>query len=46
MLFVCLKSRRSKGWERQVPAAAVIPAAQVVIVIIEPKASVAGLVNP
>ncbi len=45
-LFACLKSLRSKGWVRLVPAAAVIPAAQVVIAIIGPKASVAGLVNP
>jgi hypothetical protein len=29
-----------------VPAAAVIPAARVVVDIIEPKTSVAGLVNP
>ena len=44
-LFLCLKRRESKGWVRRVPAAAVIPAAQVVIVIIGPKTSVAGLVN-
>ena len=44
-LFLCLKSIESKGWVRRVPAAAVIPAAQVVIVIIGPKTSVAGLVN-
>ena len=44
-LFLCLKNRESKGWVRRVPAAAVIPAAQVVIVIIGPKTSVAGLVN-
>src|SRR3972149_4332064 len=45
-LFLCLKSRESKGWVRRVPAAAGIPAAQVVLVIIGPKASVAGPVNP
>lgn len=44
-LFSCLKNRGSKGWVRRVPAAAVIPAAQVVIVIIGFKTSVAGLVN-
>ena len=44
-LFLCLKSRESKGWVRRVPAAAVIPAAQVVIIIIGPKTSVACLVN-
>ncbi len=45
-LFSCLKNMESKGWVRLVPAAAVIPAAQVVILFIGPKASVAGLVNP
>ncbi len=35
----------SKGWVRRVPAAAVIPAARVVLVIIGPKASVTGFVN-
>ncbi len=45
-LFTCLKSWWNKGWVSLVPAAAVIPAAQVVVVIIEPKASVAWLVNP
>lgn len=44
-LFLCLKNRESKGWVRRVPAAAVIPAAQVVTVIIGPKTSVAGPVN-
>ncbi len=44
-LFFCLKSRGSKGWVRRVPAAAVIPAARVVVDIIELKASVACLVN-
>ncbi len=44
-LFLCLKSIESKGWVRRVPAAAVIPAAQVVTTIIGPKTFVAGLVN-
>ena len=44
-LFPCLKSMESKGWVRRVPAAAVIPAARVVVVIIGPKTSVAGPVN-
>jgi hypothetical protein len=44
-LFLCLKNRESKSWVRRVPAAAVIPAAQVVTAIIGPKTSVAGLVN-
>ena len=44
-LFLCLKCIESKGWVRRVPAAAVIPAAQVVITIIGPKTSVAGLLN-
>ena len=44
-LFLCLKRIESKSWVRRVPAAAVIPAARVVVVIIEPKASVAGSVN-
>ena len=44
-LFLSLKNRESKGWVRRVPAAAVIPAAQVVATIIGPKTSVAGLVN-
>jgi len=44
-LFLCLKSRGSKGWVRRVPAAAVIPAARVVLIIIESKTSVAGLVD-
>ena len=44
-LFSCLKNRRSKGWVRRVPAAAVIPAARVVLIIIESKTSVAGLVD-
>ncbi len=44
-LFFCLKNGESKGWVRRVPAAAVIPAAQVVAAIIGPKTFVAGLVN-
>ena len=44
-LFLSLKNLESKGWVRRVPAAAVIPAAQVVAAIIGPKTSVAGLVN-
>ena len=44
-LFSCLKNKESKGWVRRVPAAAVIPAARVVVVIIGPKTSVAGPVN-
>ena len=44
-LFSCLKSTESKGWVRRVPAAAVIPAARVVVIIIGPKTSVAGPVN-
>ncbi len=35
----------NKRWARLVPAAAVIPASQVAIMIIGPKASVAGLIN-
>ena len=50
---VCTKCRLSssvhcltrKCWVRRVPAAAVIPAARVVVTITGPKASVAGLVN-
>src|SRR5947199_301976 len=44
-LFSCLKSTRSKGRVRRVPAAAVIPAARVVLIIIESKTSVAGRVD-
>ena len=44
-LFSRLKSTRSKGRVRRVPAAAVIPAARVVLIIIESKTSVAGLVD-
>ena len=45
-LFRCLKSIWNKGRARPVPAAAVTPAARVVIVIIGSKGSVAGLVSP
>ena len=45
-LFSSVNNLRNKGWVRPVPAAAVIPAAQVAIVIIGSKASVAGRVNP
>ena len=44
-LFLNLNSSWNKGWERPVPAAAVIPAAQVVVAFIGPKTSVAGLVH-
>ena len=44
-LFFCLENSESKSWVRRVPAAAVIPAAQVVAAIIGPKTFVAGLVN-
>ena len=44
-LFLNLNSSWNKGWERPVPAAAVIPAAQVVVAFIGPKTSVACLVN-
>ncbi len=44
-LFLSLKNLESKGWVGRVPAAAVIPAAQVVAAIIGPKTSVACLVN-
>ena len=44
-LFSRLKSTRSKGRVRRVPAAAVIPAARVVLIIIESKTSVAGRVD-
>ena len=45
-LFLNINSSWNKGWERPVPAAAVIPAAQVVVAFIGPKTSVACLVNP
>jgi hypothetical protein len=44
-LFLCLKRIESKGWVRRVPAAAVIPAARVVVAIIGLKTSVAGFLN-
>src|SRR2546426_498466 len=44
-LFSFLKSTRSKGRVRRVPAAAVIPAARVVLIIIESKTSVAGRID-
>ncbi len=44
-LFSSLKSLKSKGWVRRVPAAAVIPAARVVVAFIGPKTSVACHVN-
>src|SRR5207244_8595714 len=44
-LFSFLKSTRSKGRVRRVPAAAVMPAARVVLIIIESKTSVAGRVD-
>ena len=45
-LFTNLKSLWNKGWARRVPAAAVIPAARVVVAFIELKTFVVGLVNP
>jgi hypothetical protein len=42
-LLPSVNSLANKGWARPVAAAAVIPAPQVVIAIIGPKASVAGL---
>ena len=45
-LFLSLDSWGNKQWARRVPAAAVIPALPVVILIIGPKASVAGLASP
>ena len=44
-LLPYVKSMANKWWVRQVPAAAVTPAPQVAIVVIGPKASVAGPVN-
>ena len=40
------KRRENKGWVRRVPAAAVIPAPQVMAAIIGPKAFVAGPKSP
>ena len=44
-LFLTLQRSWNKGWVRTVPAAAVIPAPQVVVAFIGPKTSVAGLVH-
>ena len=44
-LFLTVNKSWNKGWERPVPAAAVIPAARVVVAFIGPKTSVAGLVH-
>ena len=41
-LLLSVSSLANKGWARPVPAAAVIPAPQVVVTFIGPKASVAG----
>ena len=45
MLFFSLQRIWNKRWVRTVPAAAVIPAPQVVVAFIGPKTSVAGLVH-
>lgn len=45
MLLFSVDNWTNKGWVRRVPAAAVIPAAQVVVDFIESKTFVAGLVN-
>ena len=45
MLFLTINRFWNKGWERPVPAAAVIPAPQVGVTFIGPKTSVAGLVH-
>ena len=45
VLFLTLNRSWNKGWVRTVPAAAVIPAPQVVVAFIGPKTSVAGLVH-
>ena len=45
-LFPSVDNLRNKGWVRRVPAAAVIPAAQVVVDFIESKTFVAGPLNP
>ena len=42
-LLLSVDSLTNKGWARRLPAAAVITAPQVVLTIIGPKASVAGL---
>jgi len=44
-LFLRVNILENKWWERLVPAAAVIPAPQVVVIFIGPKAFVAGLIN-
>ena len=44
-LFLTVNKSWNKGWERPVPAAAVIPAPQVGVACIGPKTSVAGLVH-
>ena len=46
MLLFSVDNWTNKGWVRRVPAAAVIPAARVVVDFIESKTFVAGLVNP
>ena len=45
-LLLSVKRRVNKGWVTRVPAAAVIPGAQVMTTIIGSKASVAGLTSP
>ena len=45
VLFLTLNRSWNKGWVRTVPAAAVIPAPQVVVDFIGPKTSVACLVH-
>jgi hypothetical protein len=45
-LFSSVRNSWNKGWVSLVPAAAVIPAAQVVVAFIGPKALVAGPVSP
>ncbi len=44
-LFLRVKISENKWWERPVPAAAVIPAPLVGVMVIGPKAFVAGLVD-
>ena len=44
-LFLCIVSIKNKWWARLVPAAAVIPAPQVEIIIIGSKVFVAGRVS-
>ena len=45
-LLLSVNGLANKGWARPVAAAAVIPAPQVVVVFIGPKAFVAGLAGP